>query len=779
MEFSNLPFIDEVVPPVAEALSRLGYVTDVHRDIGAKALRAVVTEATGGSARLIYVASHGQPSPNPHRVDVVPADAQVGPGTDAAQWVNDAQQSGVPTLFLFDLCRSGRAARLPHLVYGSHTPVNAWVIAASGTDEDAYDGRFSIALAEVLKAVAETGLDTDRSWSHVPFKTVARQIQLRVEKMSGISQSVHSTLMDPAAGEPDLPFFPNGAFDPTVASVADVDPALREFLDRDAPHFAEKAGTQFVGRRSQLRALAPWLDDVEAGGLQVVTGNPGVGKSALLGALACAAHPELVEMRSASHVRARLERDPLGCPSINPRLAAVHARGRDVGEVLASIARQLDLDFAAEAAVDASVLAGLLADMGEVPAVIVDALDETVDPVTVCAELVGLAGAVRSDGRPVVRMVVGTRPWPQFSALLDSARAAHGLIDLDDADSEEVRLDLVDHLTGFLARMPAYKSPHMRAIRDRLARAVADRLTPSPGHRAEWGSFLVAGIFTRYLRRVAAADSVEAATELGHSAPTTLPGVLDLELDSHSEGRHIRAVLAAIAHAQGEGMPLEVALPLAGVFTDLDAAHARALLPDALFYLRTTPDRDGTLLYRLFHQGLVDHLTQPTTDTTTPTPDDILAHLLATHTTTDGPLRSWDTAPPYLLRHAPAYAEAAGRLDELLVDTEFLVHGDPAALVTEFPRAHTDDALLTRAIYRTSIAYHRDTDPATRRRILALDAARHGTKTLTSAFTERSEESTWMPVAATGGGITPACRDTLTGHTGSVNAVACTVLDGR
>ena len=287
VEFSNLPFIDEVVPPVAEALSRLGYVTDVHRDIGAKALQAVVTEATGGSARVVYLASHGKPSEkNPHRVDVVPADARVGPGMNAAQWVDDAQESGVPMLFLFDLCRSGRAARLPHLVYGSHTPVNAWVIAASGTDEDAYDGRFSIALAEVLNAVAETGLDTDPSRSHVPFKTVARQIQLRVEKMSGISQSVHSTPMDPAVRDPDLPFFPNGAFDPTVASVADVDPALREFLDRDAPHFAEKAGTQFVGRRSQLHVLAPWLDDVEAGGLRVVTGNPGVGKSALLGALA-------------------------------------------------------------------------------------------------------------------------------------------------------------------------------------------------------------------------------------------------------------------------------------------------------------------------------------------------------------------------------------------------------------------------------------------------------------------------------------------------------------
>lgn len=56
----DLPFVDEVVPPVAAALSRLGYTTDVHRDVGADALRAAVFDAIG-SVRVIYVASHGAP----------------------------------------------------------------------------------------------------------------------------------------------------------------------------------------------------------------------------------------------------------------------------------------------------------------------------------------------------------------------------------------------------------------------------------------------------------------------------------------------------------------------------------------------------------------------------------------------------------------------------------------------------------------------------------------------------------------------------------------------
>ncbi|MFI5774721.1 AAA family ATPase [Streptomyces sp. NPDC051658] len=655
--------------------------------------------------------------------------------------------------------------------------MNAWVLAASSGGEDAYDGRFSIALAQVLEEVADTGLDTDPARSHVKFQKVAQQVAHRVAQMSGMAQSVQSTAMVLAADEPALPFFPNGAFDPAKARLAEVDPALRAFLDSHVGHFVDKAGDQFVGRRSQLRALAPWLDDVEKGGLRVVTGNPGVGKSALLGALVCAAHPELQKVPP--YMRARLSHDQQGCPSVAHQLAAVHARGRSADEVLTTIARQLRLGPAAEAG-NATALVNLLPDTGEVPAVIVDALDEASEPDRTCTELVRLARAVRSDGRPVVRLTVGTRPWPQFSALLDLARAGDGLIDLDDADPDEVRGDLTAHLTGRLTAMKPYEPARMRAIRDRLAHAVADRLAPHPGEPAPWGAFLVAGIFARYLERDPAPDSVEAAAALGHSAPTTLPQVLDLDLDTHPHGQQLRAILAAIALAQGQGMPLEIALPLAGLFTDLGLQHARRdLLPEVLFYLRTTPDHDGTLLYRLFHQALVDHLNPPTPDPTTPTPGDVLTHLLATHTTHDGTRRTWDTAPPYLLRHAPAHAQAAGRLDELLTDTEFLVHGTPDALLTAFTRAHTDQALLSRAVYRTSISEHRNTDHATRRRLLALDAARYGAKTLTSALMDRAEAGTWTPVSATGGSLNPAYLDTLTGHTDSVEAVACAVVDGR
>ncbi|MFD7876993.1 hypothetical protein ACFV5G_23320, partial [Streptomyces sp. NPDC059766] len=38
---------------------------------------------------------------------------------------------------------------------------------------------------------------------------------------------------------------------------------------------------------------------------------------------------------------------------------------------------------------------------------------------------------------------------------------------------------------------------------------------------------------------------------------------------------------------------------------------------------------------------------------------------------------AWHVADPYLLRHAAQHAAKAGRANELIQDTEFLVHGHP------------------------------------------------------------------------------------------------------
>ncbi|GCD99659.1 AAA family ATPase [Embleya hyalina] len=837
--FADLEFVDDVVPRVRSALEAMAFEADSVMDPDAAELRGRVQDALG-DARIVYVVSHGVDSPetNPYRVAVVPSCGKHGATTNAGNWVEGALDHDRPTLFLFDLCRSGRAATLPAATHRPGAGSKAWVIAASAPQQDAFAGDFSYALAEVLQEVAETGLDTDPARRFVAFSAVARRIANRVRQRSKFGQLVHATAMDMTLDEPELPFFPNVRFDEGAASLRTVDAGARGFLERrDARHFTDKAGDHFTGRKSQLRLLAPWLDDRSggSGNLRVVTGSPGVGKSALLGALACAAHAEL--SNAVPEVVRRLED---GCrPEVNPRLAAVHARGRPAGEVLTAIARQLDLlDILGRRHVDSGTLIKALSAGDDTCVLIVDALDESPRWKELRDELATLAGAFRADGRPVCRLLIGMRPWGDFTVLKDLAAAQGGLIDLDSADPAEVRSDLAEHIGSRLRVEEPYAKPGTASIRRTLARAVAETLVPrrpvvppARGDRPEWGAFLVADVFTRYLASAPAPTTPEEAEQLGGTAPVDLPAVLEMELAIHDRGPRMRSLLVAFAHAQGEGMPLEVAVPLADHLardpdTDRDPKAVRALLDDVFFYLRSAPDREGILRYRLFHQGLIDYLAPRDTKSAAPAalvdtprnPDfgTVLDHLLATHTFHDGKRRLWEISPRYILRHVLDHAAAADRADELLVDPEFLVHADPAVLKEGFRHARGPEARLAVRLYSSRYESLARVEPIGRRQLLAVLAAANASRELVDAF---AHGQSWRPRWAVLGPMEPTAappgwvlaldcgwiredgiivagdatgdvlvRDLetgkqrgqrLQGHTGSVLAVACARLAGR
>ncbi|MBR8642697.1 hypothetical protein KEF29_33720 [Streptomyces tuirus] len=139
----------------------------------------------------------------------MPSCSTIGLGTNVSEWVSTAQTMRYPTLFLLDLCRSGRSARLPFLLQHAGRDTYAWVIAAAASDEAAYDGRFSVAAAEVLDELARTGLGTSTTRPYVAFSVVARRIRQRLEAMPGIPQTVVATPLDQGLDDPLLPFFPN------------------------------------------------------------------------------------------------------------------------------------------------------------------------------------------------------------------------------------------------------------------------------------------------------------------------------------------------------------------------------------------------------------------------------------------------------------------------------------------------------------------------------------------------------------------------------------------
>ncbi|MGN9910014.1 hypothetical protein ACTMTJ_20925 [Phytohabitans sp. LJ34] len=760
-----LPFVDEVVARVHAALKRLGLHIDVRLDPDrgqmVNSVRAALDDDREGL--ILHVLSHGEVGGDGTRLDVVPACGRTGLGTNVGEWVSAAQRRERPVLLLLDLCRSGRITRLPWLLERTGPDIRTWVIAAAGPDEDAFDGRFSRAVADVLDRLAVDGLGTDPSVPFVPLEVVARRIAERVASYPGLPQRVFATPVDPAQPADEPPFFPNPRYAPDQVAGRSLDPPLREFLDH--AHFLDRAGTHFTGRHRELRRLSLWLDGAAGERPTVVTGSPGAGKSALLGVLVCAAHPRLVE--EAPGVRARL--DTRSRPSRNDKLAAVHARGRDTLQLVHSIADQLDLpapwrggmpelsdlldetrdgawtveDILAaaqqpgRAGWSAATLVDVVAELPEAPVIVVDALDEALDPIGLLNEL--LLPLARTEA---CRLLVAMRPEARFDGMLAEA----DVVDLDGVEADELRTDLEHHLTGRLADAPGYREGAARLVREALARAVADRLASAS---RSWGAFLLAEIFLRYLAAVPVPPDTAAAERLGASVPTGLPEVFELHLDALGRDRTLRWALAAIAFGKGDGMPAEVVAKLVG--TDVTAA-----LRQGEPYLRTSVDADGTTLHRLFHESLGEYLRSQHDA------GRLYKRLVAG-------VRSWRAAPPYLSRHAIEHAADTDRVDDLLVDPDFLVAADPSTLVEHLGLARSAAAREAAMIYRTSASRHRSATPDERRQILAIDAWRGGSSALSRVFAGAGLVPRW----ATGALVHPALRDVLTGHVAGARSVDC------
>jgi WD40 repeat protein len=790
--YERLPFALPLVTEFSGALTALGYQTTTRAEVelASAALGAEVRaqlDAMGADGLLIvHVLTHGQVADGNASVYLLGSDTKAHDDADVARWLTSVQNvEGRPlTLFLLDLCQSGTAARLPWQP-AAGGPLRGWVIAASRGDRPAYDGRFTRAVTGVLRELTAGGLGVDSSVAHVPLDAVAKAIRREVNRLAAdedaYPQEVTASLVDMSAGVPDLPFFPNPAYqdDSRTKLRARLDPALRPFLDDldeglDARHFVERAAGLgplpssaselrgcFTGRAAELRILSPWLSGEGEASLHVVTGSPGAGKSAMLGVLVCAAHPALREQTKP--LWGRIAQRPL----MQRHLAAVHARRRDVAAVVGSLARQLGLASdrtevggdggggspasGRGAGFDGTVseFVAAVAALPWRPVIVVDALDEADDGVAVMNSLLlPLALARRPDGGTAVRLLVGVRRYEEYAPLFDAVKADNGCVDLDDVPAHVLEDDLYQYVSELLRADGHWrrKGAHVGAFAGEVARVLSEQAAD----RREWGEFLVAGLYTRYLLTIhpePSGDPAE-ATAIAARAPRTLPKVLELDLDAHPDVPLLRHVITVLGHARGQGMPLTVLTRLVpdpedaaadggnifmGLLADWPGSTVQAVqqaLQAGQFYLRQSTDSDGATLYRLFHQGLSDHLRQ------VPWPrlsERMLAAL--------GPPghRSWEAAEPYVIRHALDHATEEGDAGAVLGDPGYLLQPDPQVLLPLLTGAVGD-------VYCASL----DTStgsPRVNRAALALNATRAGLSDLarTIANLPGEEFLTWQP----------------------------------
>ncbi|MFJ9777734.1 AAA family ATPase [Kitasatospora sp. NPDC101157] len=795
--FAPLPSVAGTVERVAHALGRAGVPAgEPLHDPDVETARSTLARLWQTEDPLVvHFCGHGAIEGDDLYLVVRDSDVADLPATalsssELIRRVEHSRRVG-PTLFLLDVCGGGQALAAQSVLRLSGVRRKAWVIAACAADEAAYGARFSGAAATVLERLAKGLLDLSPELEYVPVDTLAMEIDRELRRTAGTGdsgQTVVRTPHDEAVLQPPA-FFLNPGYSEDLADrfLTRTDAALRQFAVDSDPgldvlHFVSRAvgttradGCLFSGRGEQLIRIETWLNDVDddQGRLLVVTGGPGSGKSALLGVAVCLTHPALAAVRERVLSRVHDFR-----PRPEARILAVHARQLTTREVVESLLGQLDGPTADDAGETRSTrgLVERLRSAGPV-VLVLDALDEAADPRGLVRELLlPLSGFGPDDNAPECRVVIGTRPWWDLLAeLRDAATEAGGaLLDLDAQSRDDLARDLGQYLTDLL--YPRHSPATAMAAAHRLA------------HGAEHGAFLIAALYADHLLSAPldtpAADANAGADDDAGDQPGTPepPCELTEMFDLHvarlaATTPWIGRVLAVLGHAQGQGMPLDLIHAVASALARADGdpvrpssvQDTREALTQAAFYLRTATDSDGRLLYRYFHQALTDHTARPEHAVT------VHRALLDTVPPGAETTPDWGFASPYLLRHLATHAAAAGRIDELLPDTEFVVRAHPDALLPALNTARADHGRLVRAVYLASADRHRDGPVDERRFLLALDALRYRAGSL---HRELCHGLAWRPRWATGMQTSPQLEASL-GHPVGLDSVATTVVDGR
>ncbi|OEV10515.1 AAA family ATPase, partial [Streptomyces nanshensis] len=765
----DLPGVRQDVERVRELLEPMDY-TAVLPELAADPDKSLVegiedwvleTDLSSRDTVILYFAGHGVKAADRHYL--LCANSRPGRYTSALaseDLCRPLMTSPVGHLLVaLDTCYAGAGtdeiARLAaELASSQRGEAGRWMMAAARGKERACENAFVEALASVL--------DQPRAGAHQEYLGV-REVTERINEYfrdKHPSQHARHSTIDSDGHDP---FFHNKAHIRGLpADDLDVD-TLTRLRRQTRGHFdargrgvenASDRGDYFTGRTAALTALASWLSaprhDRKA---RVITGDPGSGKSSLLG--------RLLMLTDADHP-ARATASAQALPPEGLAVVRLHARRVALEDLATDLSAALGLSTDSDRD-------ELLAAMGERTkpiVIVVDALDEAgtagdaIEGNRIARELLQPLSTLSA-----IRLIVGTR-----RPLLPALGRAIVTLDLDEPEHITSQ-DVTDYACTLLLDAQDLDSRSPYAGRPGEASEVAKGIAARAGK-----SFLV----TRMTARALVHGQI--------TVDTTCPG-WEAELPSDagqafaaylerfgSDRPKVERLLRPLAYAQGAGLPWStIWAPLSEALSEVPCPQEdlRWLHEHAGAYIVETSTPNGSA-YRLFHETMAEHLRERS--------DDAAAHqVITTALLARVPrdprtgLRDWPAAHQYVRDHLATHAAAADSLDRVLHDSEFLIHGTPTHLLRALHAVHTDEGRLRRAIYRASGPVHSSASPQQRRDILAIDATRYAE---TALALELSKERPWRPQWATGVLVHPALHSILSDR-GSVDAVACTVIDGR
>ncbi|MFJ2236097.1 caspase family protein [Streptomyces sp. NPDC087859] len=549
-----------------------------------------------------------------------------------------------------------RRFRVPVTEHGNTGLV---LVSASRRKEEAYTGALSAAFDRAVRRHATVG--------HAPAHISLEQVMAAISADPEVPHA-QRPVWSLAHATGDIPaFLPNPRYIPDAAglkleeidrivAVAAREKDAREqdmrgfFLPRArGTDMATEGVWDFTGRHVALGDITTWLDPRRAEErLCVVTGDPGSGKSSVLGMVAVLTHPERA---------AAVPRD--GLPPLLPRPGDVDIR---VNAGHLSTRQLLDaLSAAAGCAADSlGALSAHLQTRSRPLVVLLDSLDEALAPHETVDEL--LAPLTDPERRLPLRLLVGARPH---------------IADRLPADAPRVHLDSERYrdpgaVRAYARKLLAAPGSTLRRAAPRLLDAIAEAVAEAAGR-----SFLVARITARTLARDP--HPPDPRDQEWREALPRLPGEAmerDLVQRLGPLAARARDLLLPLAYAQGAGLPWAGVWPrLASSLTDRDYGDEDVvwLRQAAGSYVVESVEAGGSV-YRVYHRALIEYLREG-------------RDAQALQRTITQTLRQVEH--PYVRRYLALHAREGGVLDPLVQDAGFVLSAEPGRLLAALPGLRT------------------------------------------------------------------------------------------
>ncbi|MEV4560906.1 hypothetical protein AB0K51_28455 [Kitasatospora sp. NPDC049285] len=526
-------------------------------------------------------------------------------------------------------------------------------------------------------------------------------------------------------------------------------------VSRDA-----ERGFRFRGRVAALTAIVDWITRSAGDRRQVlvVTGSPGVGKSAVLGRIVTTADQAIAATLPSEDDAVRAPEGSVAC--------AVHARGKTA------------LDVACEIASAASaVLPGDVEDLpllmrnalsGRPPgtfAVVVDALDEAATPEDARAIMRSIAIPLAETCADLgVTVVVGCRRVDGVGGLIAPFGGALEVLDLD-SPRFSAQEDLVAYTLATLQLLGDERSDNPYNARV-AADAVAERIAV-----IAQGNFLIAGL-------VARSHGMHDRTAIDPASISFTPTV-DAALRDYLaflpslDGIPADDVLTALAYAESPGMTLGLWSIAVGALTGHtpapDDLRAFARSSAANFLIESSDVAAQASAFRLFHQALNEALVVGRAAELAIADERSIAIAFQRVGSDTG----WEGAPDYLLRALPDHAARGRVIDDLLEDHSYPLYADLRRLVPA-AKASTSAAGRTRSRLLRMTPQALDAAPEDR---VALFSVTETREHLGHTYRDAGLRAPYRGVWAAGA---PHLEEiVLEGHGDWVNAVCMLPMEGR